>query len=149
MESNYAKELARWDAPRRAGGMRPDSFEAFPAMVYKARRAGVGPYVVVDPRDEQWTMANCLTVQSPEMLDRALKQGWRQSPQEAIEYAVAEDKRIADEAAARAYSDRNLSEKARAEAEAYEAQSFEHVPEIPSAPLRKKPGPKPKSDAAA
>ena len=35
-ESEYKKELDRWNTPKRQGGFAPDGHEEFPLMLYKA-----------------------------------------------------------------------------------------------------------------
>ncbi|HEX6038914.1 hypothetical protein [Longimicrobium sp.] len=135
-KSNYEKEVERWNTPRSQGGMRPDTFQAFPVMVYRARRPERGgPYLVIDPREEAWSMGNCATARNEEELDRYLRQGWQRTPGEAIEHANREDERIANEAAARAHSDRRLSEKAKGEAAEADAETADHLPEIPEKPV--------------
>jgi hypothetical protein len=116
--------------------MRPDRFMQFPKMVYKARRPDSGgPILCVDPRDEAWTGRNQMIVNDESEWMRAKDDGWRDTPQEAVAHANALEDAIAMAAAQRAYEDKRLSEKARAEAAAVDAASFEHVPEIPERPL--------------
>lgn len=139
-DTNAAKELRRWNTPKRDGGMRPDGFEEFPKMLYKARRGpNGGPFIVIDPRDESWSEQNCLTVGNRHEEEKALEEGWRgPSPKEAIAYQNALEDAISMAAAERAQSDKRMSEKARAEAEAADAETAEHLPEIPVAPVRRR-----------
>lgn len=137
-ESHYAKEMAKWNKPRSQGGMRPDGFEPFPKMLYRARRPDSGgPILCVDPRNEQWSTANQHTVGNEAELERAMREGWRKSPQEAIAYAQGLEDDIANAAAHRAYEDRNMGEKAKAEAQAADEATAEHLPEIQEAPRRR------------
>jgi hypothetical protein len=69
-------------------------------------------------------------------------QGWRESPEEAQALLEGEAARLGDEAAYRAHDDRNMSEKAQREVEAYEKTTTAHVPEIPEEVKRPKGRPK-------
>ena len=130
-DSNYAKEMRKWDTPRSHGGMRPDGFERFPAMLYKARRPDSGgPILCTDPRDESFSGSNQMTVGNEAEEEQALRQGWRKSPEEAIAFTESLEKAVSDAAAERANADKRLSEKARAEAAAVDAATSEHVAEI-------------------
>jgi len=131
-ESHYAKEMAKWNRPKRDGGMNANGYEPFPKMVYKAsKRPSGGPYLVVDPTDEQFSARNRKEVGNPEELEQALREGWRLFS-EAIAYAKGLDDDIAKAAAHRHYEDRNMGEQAKAEAAAAEAESYEHLAEIPA-----------------
>jgi hypothetical protein len=132
-EDKAKAELRRWNTPRRLGGMRPDGFEEFPKMLYRARRPETGgPIAVINPFNEQWSEQNCLTVRSREEEERAIGngQGWRHTPQEAIDYANALETEVSNAAAARQNAELRMSEKARAEAAAVDESNYEHVPEI-------------------
>jgi hypothetical protein len=140
--SEYNKELAKWNAPR------PKTL--FPQMLYKAQRTpGSGKWATSMeapsrfgfPDDVSWDRAcqeavrfaeTCQRiVQDETERSRAMEDGWRPSPSLAVEAMQEKDKVIGDEAAQRAYRDRNMSEKAQAEVEQFEASSFGHQPEIP------------------
>jgi hypothetical protein len=130
--SAYQKEAARWDRPKRDGGMRPDTFQEYPRMVYKARKKpSGGPFLVVDPGDETFSAQNCLTVGNERELDHAIEHGWRLTPQEATDHALALEDAVSTAAAERHASDRKLSEKAQAEAAAADAATPDHLPEVP------------------
>lgn len=130
--SNYAKELRKWDLPKSQGGMRPDSFQMFPKMVYRARRPDSGgPILSVDPRDEKFSAQNQLIVNSESEWTKAKDNGWRDTPQEAIAYANSLEDAVSMAAAHRAHEDKRMSEKAKAEAAAADAETAEHLPEIP------------------
>jgi uncharacterized membrane-anchored protein len=137
-ETYAAKELRRWNTPRSQGGMRPDRHEEFPAMVYKARRPDSGgPILSNDPRNESWSAQNQLIVKNERELEKALSDGWRRDPQEAIAHANALEDAISTAAAHRAYEDRNMSERAKAEAKVADEATADHMPEIPEKPKRK------------
>jgi hypothetical protein len=72
--------------------------------------------------------------------------GWGIGQAEAVEALEAREGTLAVAAAERAYTERGMSEKAREEAEAYDASVAEHVGEIPETPIRRKPGRPKKSE---
>jgi hypothetical protein len=130
-DSNFAKEMRKWDTPRSQGGMKPDGFLRFPAMLYKARRPDSGgPILSVDPRNESFSGSNQMTVNDQGEEERAIREGWRKSPEEAIAFAQSLEDAVSNAAAERQNADKRLSAKARAEAEAVDASTAEHVPEI-------------------
>ena len=143
-ESDLGKELAKWNQPFYDPTKHP-----FPAMMYVARRRPDGVVAVYETDDrlfggqagtaERWTMQNCLTVNDEHEMQRALERGYRKTPQEALACFESKEKYIADSAAHRAYEDRNMSEKAKAEIkEAEDAAGMDHVPEIPEKRKSKK-----------
>ena len=66
--------------------------------------------------------------------------GYRMGRAAAIEYVKELEQMVAVAAAERNYQDRNLSERAKAEAEAVELRTIHHVPVIPETPIKKKRG---------
>lgn len=139
--SHYSKETSKWDLPKSRGGMRPDSKEEFPKMVYMARRKeDGGPWIVNDPQDEQFSRTCQLTVNDESQLARALNDGWRETPGEALHYAKVEHpEKVALQTAHRHHDDRRLSPKAQAEAREADESTSEHLPEIPEKPRGRKP----------
>lgn len=132
-EDRYKAEQRRWNTLRSQGGTRPDSMEEFPKMLYRAsRRPNGGPFLVIDPLDEQWSMRNCKTVGNREEEERAIRngEGWRHTLSEAIEYQNALETEISNAAAERQNAEKRMGEKARAEAALVDAATFEHVPEV-------------------
>lgn len=122
--SHYAKEMRKWEKPYR--------FEKFPQMLYKARKPdNGGPYLVIDPRNEAWSTNNQRTVGNEQEFEQALREGWREGVQAAIDYAKGLDQDIANAAAERAFADRKMSEAAQAEAKAADEATADHLPEIP------------------
>mgnify|MGYP001610618556 CR=1 FL=1 len=148
--SPYGQEMRKWNTPKRDGGYNANGYEEFPRMLYKARRRETGgPIVCVDPRDEAFSASNQTTVRNEEELQRALSQGWRKSPQEAIEYADRFDSEMARAAAHRIFEDKRLSEKAKIEAhDADEAAGLDHLPAIQEKRLQKKRRGRPRKNAA-
>ena len=134
----------------------PWKFRPFPRCVYMARqhpRNGKYCLSLEQPNrydfstENQWDQAmeqyrkfseSCLrTVQSEREYEAAKLEGWRDSAAEALEYRELEMKKLGDEAAARAYTDRNLSEAAQAEVAQAESEHFGHLAEIPE---KRRPG---------
>lgn len=81
------------------------------------------------------------TVHDGDELARALATGWYEGPEGAAKAKQAAQDAIALAAAERAYDDRNMGEKAKAEIDAFDEQSDDFVAVIPE---RKKPGPRAK-----
>jgi hypothetical protein len=141
-ESYFKKEMKRWDAPKREGGMNRDGFERFPMMVYKPQPNPLsGKYEVAISQDvisldktvvlldaEAFNTSCQMVVGNEEELDRAKRGGWRES--EAMKYHEDELTRLATEAAHRNHDDRNMSEAAKAEAKKVEDSTPSQVAEI-------------------
>ena len=150
-ESNYMKELTKWNTPRRNGGFGPNGHEEFPRMLYKAQRHPMSnKWEVALPRDvisadrtvvvldaEQFNATCQKTVRNQEEYDRALADGYRKTHAEALDYAEGREQEKAVEAAVRAFEDSKLSEKAQAEAAVREGTGGEHVPEIKALPTKR------------
>jgi hypothetical protein len=66
---------------------------------------------------------------------KARGQGYRPTHDEAVALFHASQRQDGNEAAERAYRDRNMSEKAKAEVAKVEADTFGHVPSIPEKPV--------------
>jgi hypothetical protein len=79
------------------------------------------------------------TVRDARELEMAWAQGWRESPQAAVDWQKALDAEIAQAAAESAYADRHMGEKAKAERERFDERADEHVVDVPAP---KKPGPR-------
>jgi len=144
-DSEEGKEYLKWE---RKPNYNPDAPEnRYPRMLYMAQRRPDGVVSVGEPDDhafsnitgagEQFNRRCQLTVQSEQEESRALERGWRRSAQEALERFGSKEKLISDSAAHRAYEDRNMSEQAKAEVAAVEAQTVEHVAEVPQ---KRRPG---------
>lgn len=141
-DTPYGKELWKWDhrqdethpSDANIRGMRPASFQAYPAMLYKATQKNPWQF-------EEKTVAD-------EVAERlAIGQGF--VPGGKAEAAKAFDARqqdLAVSAAHRNYEDRHVSERARAESDAVEQASSVHLGEIPRTPIPRR-GRKPKVPA--
>jgi len=138
-ESELGKELAKHERP---ANYNPDAPEnQFPRMLYMANKRPDGvvsvneisdaPFGGVTGASEGFNRTCQKIVKTEAECIKAMEQGWRKTQAEAIERHEAKSKSIADAAAHRAYEDRNMSEAAVAEAKAAEAETVEHVAEVP------------------
>lgn len=149
------KELLRWERP---SNYRPEN-HPYPTTVFKAFKGddGVIRCIDTDPNPslflspEMYRMAkekvdlfnrSCIRVVNDEIEHKnAVAEGWRDSSKEAKEALWGWEADISKAAAERAYADRNISEKAKAEVKAIEDSTPNILGEIPEAPLVKKPHP--------
>lgn len=148
-ESNHAKVLRQFNTPKSQGGYRCDGHEEYPRMLYMARPHPISKryYVALDADEMsldrtrvlvdagQFNRSCQLLVESPEKEERAIREGWRKSQAEAMEYRDQFVERQAISAAERNFDDRHLSKKAAAEAKAIEEKIHGHVAEIPAQPV--------------
>ena len=141
-EGEYAKELKRWDTPKRLGGYGPDGFEQFPKMLYKADRWTNGKAMVGHPGaatglPEELAFSNrCQhTAHNGDEYIRARNAGWCDSPEEALEAFEEAQQSVAREAAEAKHKAVRMSEKANAEFDAAQVESEDHVPD-PEAPKK-------------
>lgn len=158
--SNYAKEMAKFEQfPSKYGEIpgNPYRYRAFPKMVYKAEMwqgkvvcmATIEPNAYVNVNEQmraeeaarQFTEKCQRTVKDDVEYQRALEMGYRDSPPEAVAWLEAKQRSIADAAAERNYADRNMSEKAKAEAAAEVQRAFteegSHAAEVPEKPIKR------------
>lgn len=134
----------------------PWKFRPYPRMLYMARQhPSNGKWTLClerperynFPTENQWDMAmeqyrqfaaSCIRMVQNEQEHKAARlDGWRDSSKEALEFREQEFKAQGQEAAERAYRDRNMSEAAQAEVAKAEAEHFGHLPNIPEKPKRK------------
>jgi len=137
-ESNYAKEMRKWEAHHTQFGapQRPYEFREFPRMLYKADRDAKGAIVVAD---------NCIVGDEDEQRNMQSR-GFYLTQQEALDAAEklyhVEYGTLAAERNFEIERGR-ISERAAAEVRAAEAaHGASHLPMVPIAP--KKRGRKPK-----
>lgn len=161
--SKLAKEHMKFEQFPSDWGANPGNpyqFREFPMMVYRAQKVNGVPMVTLpDPRrydfptrdeyknafDRQANFGreNQKIVKSPEELSRAMEEGWRPTPGEAIQLVHDRDGEVSRATAEREYHDRNLSEVAQREIRAAKnAVGNEHLPEIPEKPVRRRGRPK-------
>ena len=143
-ESELGKKLLEWE---RKPGYDPAK-NPFPKMLYRARhrpdgrrsvgevldslfpvQGAAGPMVVAGAA-EQWTRGCQLTVNDEQEMQRAMENGWRKTPQEALDYLEASDNRVTVATAERHYSDSRMGERAQAEAAEVDQSTLRQVPEI-------------------
>jgi hypothetical protein len=158
--SNYAKEMAKFEQfPSKYGENpgNPYTYRPFPKMVYKAElyqgmircMAQVAPNEFVNVNEQmraeeaarQFTEKCQRVVKDQLEFQRAMEMGYRESPTEAVEYLEAKQKALADAAAERNFADRNMSDKAKAEAAAEVQRAFteegSHAAEVPEKPIKR------------
>jgi hypothetical protein len=159
------------------GGLKPGNpyvYRPYPAMLYKADHlpgSGKWATAMAPPRNfgfqssDDWDRAcqeaaqftkNCqLIVNDATAHKKAREEGWRDTPDEAMEFRAKLDKIIGDAAAERNWEDRRMTDKAKAESDQIQADTFGHMPEIPAQPIKRRGGRpkgsknKPKDDTAA
>lgn len=120
-ETDYAKELAKWEQPNR-------QYVEFPKNLCRATRTDRGPVEVT-----AWVVAH-----DADDEQRWYGKGYHPSQQAALDAFHAEDREMARLAAERAHDERSMSPKAQAEAAAVDAATDQHVPVIPPTPIRPK-----------
>jgi hypothetical protein len=148
-ESELGKELAKWEQhPGRItqNPGNPYKYRPFPKMVYKAIKRDDGRIVCNDPHDEQFSRRCQFIVKSEAELEKANRDGWRNTPTEAMEYAEGLERDIAQAAAEAAFHAQRMSEKAQAELAKADAENFEHVTDV--VPAKRGPGRPRKTEAA-
>jgi hypothetical protein len=151
-QSNYGREMRKWDRKKRDGGMNADGFEKFPMMLHCARQSEGGKWVTAKPEPDfdetyrneaAWDRACKAVMRFNETCQRYVYdqaeyervrgngEGWRDTPTEALAYREHLEREVATEAAARAQRDKRMSPAARAEAAEADAETIDHVPVIP------------------
>ena len=155
-DSAYAREMDRWNAPKREGGFNVNGFEPFPMMVYKAFARDNGKVECGDPRTaageaqaETFARKCQLTVRDQDELDKAYRAGWSETPDEAIVRYETDQVTVAAATAERHFSDQRLGASAQAEAAAADEATHEQVPDVPVRRKRGRPTKKAVSGATS
>lgn len=146
-ESEEGKELAKWNAPR--------PHPPHPKMLYMARQLPNGKWSAGESTDSLWISLfgeargigaaeqfsrTCQRIVGDEYEERVAKnEGWRETMAEALEHHEKLERFVADAAAHRNFEDRNMSELAKAEIASAEAETMNHVAEVPEKPKRGRP----------
>lgn len=132
--SAYAREMAKWEmrySPYGPPGRPIETvgFQEWPARYYKMSRSKTnGDFLVEHDTDaENETQARLLE-----------NQGYRRGRVAAQAFVEECEQRIAVAAAERAHAERRMSEKARAEAQAADDATSQHVAEVPVTPIKKR-----------
>ena len=169
--SNYANEMAKFEQfPSRYGQAgNPYVKREFPKMVYRAQvwkgkiacgAQAADPNVFPNPNDfhreeelaRRFTESCQMTVNDERELQRAMENGYREGPAEAVAYLEARQRDQGKAAAERNYQDRNMSEPAKAEAAVAVAEAFdrgEHLAAVPEQPIKRRRGRPRKNHEAA
>lgn len=158
--SPHQREMARWEQfPGDKWAMgnpgNPYRYRPFPKMVYRAERsaatggkikclesapdrlefrgdaAGDRSFALAEEAARRFSERCQLIVHDESEYQRAMENGYRETPEEACKYLEARENARSQEIAHRNYDDRNLSEAARAEIAAAELAAGEPLPEIP------------------
>lgn len=151
-ESQYSKEMKKWDLPKSKGGHNADGFERFPQMLYKAQEDPMDHRFKVSLAKDYVSLDKTLILLSAESFNatcqrtvndereyrQAYAEGWRETQAGAMELHEGREQEKAVEAAVRAHQDRNMSEKAKAEIADVESHTKEHVLDVPEARKRRK-----------
>lgn len=139
-EDGYVKEMAKFEQrdvvihgtlvqaiPMSEGGRKDAPFCEYPKMLYKAESADGGPRI------------NAKTIVHDESQERlAIGQGWCARQEDAIARVEDTLREAARLAANRAHNDKWMSEAARAEAQAHDETTIEHLPAIPETPIQRR-----------
>lgn len=139
-DSEYGKEHAKWN--------KPYVFAMFPKMLYKAQRRPDGTPSVGEGLDslcggapgaaEAFNRSTQKEVSSEAEMSLELERGWRETPQEALAFFASREESRSTEAAHRHHDDRNMGELAKKEAAAADAETSEHVAEVPRKRVRRR-----------
>lgn len=130
----YAREMAKWEMgyspfgppgrPRETVGYQP-----FPAMFYKMKRSATNGEFLVEHYQEAKDAHEAAVLEG---------QGYRIGQVAAIAHVESLEQAVAVAAAERAYSEQNMSDKARAEAAQADAATGAHLAEVPVTPIAKR-----------
>ena len=144
-DSDFARELEKWNQPTTNGGFGAARFEEYPLMVYKAFQRENGKVMCGDPRasvgdadGEAFSRSCQLVVQSNDERDRALSDGWSASPDQALEKFERDLQSIAEVTAQRHFADQGLSDRAKTEAQQADDATHAQVPAVPITPVKRK-----------
>ena len=137
-DSEYSREMTKWNTQKRHGGFGANGYEPFPKMVYQARARENGKVMCGDPLaavgdavGEAFARSCQQIVQNQEELDKLVKQGWYDTPDLAMAgYEVAQ-RSMADIAAMRHFTDQRMSGLAQAEAKVADDATHEHLAALP------------------
>ena len=167
--SNLQKENEKWEQFPGKWGSNPGNpyrYQPFPKMLYRADKfqgvvvcmaappdpmeyANPGEYTRKEEQARRFNESCQKVVKNEAEMATAMESGWRETPAEAVEYVKAKDAAYMERAANRAYTDRNLSEKAQAEvAKAIEAADGDPLAEVPEQPKKKRGRPRKNPEAA-
>jgi hypothetical protein len=137
-DSEYSRELAKWNTQKRHGGFGPNGHEEFPKMMYRAKERENGKVMcgdplaaTGDPAGEAFSRSCQKIVNDQDELDMSVKQGWYATPDLALVGYENTQMGMADITAMRHFSDQRMGETAQAEAKSVDDATHLHVPSIP------------------
>lgn len=156
--SNYAKYMESFEQfPSKFGNSpgNPYKFREFPQMLYRAEKFQGQVRCMATPPDsaeytnmkeweqhvqlaERFTKGCQLVVKDEVERSRAFELGWRADPAAAVEFALSRDRAAVRATAERNYEDRGMTDKAKAEKKAIEAEAGLPIAEIPEQPRQKR-----------
>lgn len=158
--SNFAKYMESFEQfPSKYGSNpgNPYNYRDFPKMLYRAEEvngkavcmsAAPNPLEFKDQQEfhraeemaRKFTERCQLKVNSREEQQKAMENGWREDPTEAVEYLRGRQKDVSTAAAERLHAEQRMSAKAKAESKAAMDEAGVHLGEIPETPiLRRQP----------
>jgi hypothetical protein len=132
--SAYAKEMAKWEmgySPYGPPGRPREVYgnQEWPKAFYKMRRS---------PTNGDFLVDNFIACESPAQAATLEAQGYRLGREAAEAYVVELEQMVAVAAAERAKSDLRMSEKAKAEAQAADDATSQHVGAVPETPIKRR-----------
>ena len=142
-DTDYAREMEKWNQPTNNGGFGAARFEEYPLMVFKAFQRDNGRVMCGDPLatvGDAFSRSCQLIVRNDDERDRALGEGWSKGPDTAIEKFERDMQSIAEVTAQRHFADQGISDLAKAEATQADASTHEQVPAVPVTPIKRKRG---------
>jgi len=146
-DTDYAREMEKWNQPTNNGGFGAARFEEYPLMLFKAFQRDNGRVMCGDPlatvgdaEGEAFSRSCQLIVRNDDERDRALGEGWSKGPDTAIEKFERDMQSIAEVTAQRHFADQGISDLAKAEATQADAATHEQVPAVPVTPIKRKRG---------
>jgi len=146
-DSDYAREVEKWNQPTNNGGFGAARFEEYPLMLFKAFKRENGRVMCGDPlatvgdaEGEAFSRSCQLIVRNNDERDRAMADGWSVAPDKAVKKFEHDMRLIAEVTAQRHFADQGLSDLAKAEATQADAATHEQVPAVPITPVKRKRG---------
>ena len=146
-DTDFSRELERWNTPIRQNGFNANGFEEYPRMLFKAFQRDNGKVMCGDPSaavgdamGEAFSRSCQLIVKNHDEYDRAIEQGWAEGPDKAVEKFELEMRSVAEVTAKRHFADQSLGDLAKAEAKQADDATHEQVPAVPVTPVRRKRG---------
>lgn len=156
--SNYAREMEKFEQFPSKYGQSPGNpyrYKPFPKMLYRAEHYQGAVRCMAPPPDageytnmreyerhlesaRRFTERCQMTVRNEAEMQKAMENGWRESPDEAVAYLRGRDDARGQAAAERNYADRGMSELAKAEKSKIEREAGMHLEEIPEQPKAKR-----------